>query len=45
MQYNAMQYDAIQYNAMQYNTTLFYYTSHTQQKLAAKNLIKAALLM
>ena len=27
---------SLQYNTIQYNTTLFYYASHTQQKLVSR---------
>ena len=31
-----IRYDMIQYNTIQYNTALFYYASHTLQKLVSR---------
>ena len=36
MQYSTVQYSTVQYSTIQYNTTLFYYATHTQQKLVSR---------
>ena len=36
VQYSTVQYSTVQYSTIQYNTTLFYYATHTQQKLVSR---------